>query len=76
MTSKNKKLLEQAKEVSGVYNEEDIITKALKLFVDKYKYSGRRNKSFYELSKHIAGGIKGPKDLSYNKKYLEEIGSE
>ncbi len=76
MTSKNKILMEKAKKMAGVNDEEYIISKALKLFVDKFEHPNKRNKSFYELSKDIAGCIEGPKDLSSNKKYLENFGCE
>ena len=76
MTTKNKKLLEKAKKISGVKKEEDIITKALQLFVKKYNTFNKRKKSVYELSKHLAGSIEGPEDLATNKKYLEGFGIE
>jgi hypothetical protein len=76
MTTKQKKLLDKAKKISGVKKEEDIITKALQLFVEKYKTFNKRNKSVYELSKHLAGSIEGPEDLGTNKKYFEGFGVE
>ena len=76
MTTKNKRLLEEAKKVSGINDEKDIITKALELFVERYKHIGKKNKSVYELSKHLAGSIEGPEDLGTNKKHSENFGIE
>lgn len=76
MTTKQKKLIEKAKKVSGVRKKDDIITKALQLFVKKYSGLNKGNKSAYELSKHLAGSIEGPQDLGTNKKYLEGFGVE
>jgi hypothetical protein len=76
MTTKNKKLLDKAKKLSGVRNDDDVINQALKLFVDNYNVKSRRKKSAYELSKHLAGSIEGPADLGSNKKYLEGFGVE
>ena len=31
-------------------------------------------KSFYELTKHLAGNVEGPSDLAHNKKHMQGFG--
>lgn len=38
------------------------------------KSSKTDNKSFYQLTKHLAGSLDGPSDLGHNKEYLQGFG--
>lgn len=69
-------LINQAKELSGIKTRREVLIYAMQLYIDnldrQYKINER---SFYELTKHLAGSIEGPSDLAHNKKYLEGFGS-
>jgi len=70
-------LVEQAKRLSGIKTKREVLIYAMQLYVDylERQYS-KTNKSFYELTKHLAGSVEGPPDLAHNKKYLEGFGCE
>jgi hypothetical protein len=68
-------LIKRAKTLSGLRTKQDILSSALKHYLEYLKRNGAKTeKSFYELTKHLAGSIEGPTDLAHNKKYLQGFG--
>lgn len=69
-------LIKRAKALSGLKTRQEILDRALQLFLqhlEQTKIPGRQ-KSFYELTKHLAGSVEGPIDLAHNKQHLQGFG--
>ena len=63
------KLIMRAKKLSGLKSKREILRQALQFYV-RYleKQDIKAEKSFYELTKHLAGTLEGPDDLAHNPK--------
>lgn len=68
-------LISHAKNLSGLKTKNEILVYALQLYIEylEKKFSVT-NRSFYELTKDLAGSIEGAPDLAHNKKHLEGFG--
>ncbi|MDZ7288860.1 MAG: type II toxin-antitoxin system VapB family antitoxin [candidate division KSB1 bacterium] len=69
-------LVKRAQSLSGLKSRQEILSHALQIFLqhlEQKKLSGQP-KSFYELTKHLAGSVDGPSDLAHNKKHMEGFG--
>ncbi len=73
--SKFEVLVKRAQKLSGLEKKEDVLNQALLIYVEHLeKQTSNGQPSFYELTKHLAGSVKGPSDLARNKKYMEGFG--
>lgn len=69
------KLIKRAKTLSGLKTEQDVIDNALRRFIEHLEqHDVKSQKSFYEMTKHLAGSVDGPSDLAYNKKHMQGFG--
>jgi hypothetical protein len=69
-------LIKRAKVLSGLKTKQEILDQALQLFLqhlEQQKILGNQ-KSFYELTKHLAGSVEGPSDLAHNKHHMQGFG--
>jgi hypothetical protein len=69
-------LIKRAKALSGLKTRQEILDHAVQLFLQhlEQKKIPDGQKSFYELTKHLAGSIEGPSDLAHNKKHMQGFG--
>ncbi len=69
-------LIKRAKALSGLKTRQEILDHALQLFLQhlEQKEIAGRQRSFYELTKHLAGSVDGPSDLAHNKKHMQGFG--
>lgn len=69
-------LIKRAKALSGLKTRREILDHAMQLFLQhlEQKKISDKQKSFYELTKHLAGSVDGPSDLAYNKKHMQGFG--
>ena len=68
-------LINRAKSLSGFNTKNEILVNALQLYIEylEEKFSVTK-KSFYELTKDLAGSVEETADLAHNKKRLEGFG--
>ena len=68
-------LISKARMLSGLKTKQEILNQALRFYVEHLEQNKKdKNKSFYQLTEHLAGIIEGPSDLAHNKKYMQEFG--
>ena len=58
--------------VTTAQTKSTVVREALEAFVRGK--GGRRRLSFYDRAQDLAGTLPGPRDLSTNPKYLEDLG--
>jgi len=69
------RLIKRAKILSGLKTEQDVIDNALRRYIELLEKSDtKKQKSFYEMTKHLAGSVEGPHDLSHGKKHMQGFG--
>ena len=68
-------LVKQAQKLSGLKKKEEVLSQALRIYVEHLeKPANNGSPSFYELTKHLAGSVRGPSDLAHNKKHMQGFG--
>ncbi len=69
------KLIKRAKTLSGLKTKQDVIDNALRRYVEHLEqHDVKTEKSFYEQTKHLAGSVEGPHDLSHSRKHMQGFG--
>jgi len=69
-------LIKRAKLLSGLKTKQEILDRALQLFLQQLEQKRffDKKESFYELTKHLAGSVEGPSDLAHNKQHMQGFG--
>ncbi|MDZ7361002.1 MAG: hypothetical protein ONB46_09785 [candidate division KSB1 bacterium] len=72
-------LIKRAKALSGLKTKQEILDQARQLFLRHLEQQKilDKQKSFYELTKHLAGSVEGPSDLlAVIKSACEDLGDK
>lgn len=74
-TTRQNRLIKQAQKLSGLKSRQEVLDQALRLYVSHLEpKSGNGMRSFYDLTKHLAGSVEGPADLAHGKKHMRGFG--